>query len=181
MIVGVAALLVLTASGQIPKTPKPGESLPGIDLPGANIDHITLEDPISKDAFDGREISCFSACEANPKCVAWTYVAPNTIQGPHGQCWLKSAFVKQVPNACCTSGTLATNDIDRPGSDYRHFTKLDGKAVDVRQCRQACMSDAPCAAWTLDRNNGTCWLKKSVPAPVKNKCCVSGSFVFQPR
>jgi PAN domain len=35
---------------------------------------------------------CQSACEDDPQCKAWTYVRPNTLQGPKPRCWLKHAI-----------------------------------------------------------------------------------------
>ena len=47
---------------------------------------------------------CRDACARDPKCKAWTYVKPNTIQGPKPRCWLKYAVPKPSHSTCCVSG-----------------------------------------------------------------------------
>jgi len=36
---------------------------------------------------------CEDACARDPICKAWTYIKPNTVQGPRPRCWLK----KDIP------------------------------------------------------------------------------------
>lgn len=67
-----------------------------IDMPGndfANFD-LQRDDPTL----------CQSACLGDAKCVAWTYVKPDTIQGPRARCWLKNPAPAFVENSCCISG-----------------------------------------------------------------------------
>lgn len=47
---------------------------------------------------------CKSACDQESRCMAWTYVKPNTIQGPHPRCWLKHSIPRATKNTCCISG-----------------------------------------------------------------------------
>lgn len=47
---------------------------------------------------------CKAACDKKPDCKAWTYVKPNTIQGPRPRCWLKGSVRGAQNNDCCTSG-----------------------------------------------------------------------------
>ncbi|GEM_PF-4838239 len=47
---------------------------------------------------------CRDACARDSKCKAWTYVKPNTIQGPRPRCWLKYAVPRPSHNTCCVSG-----------------------------------------------------------------------------
>ncbi len=49
---------------------------------------------------------CLQACFADSQCKAWTFVKPNTIQGPKPRCWLKNAVPSPVSNACCASGVI---------------------------------------------------------------------------
>jgi len=65
---------------------------------------------------------------------------------------------------------------DRPGGDYRDLRMRQG---DPTQCQRACERDARCRTWTLVRAGiqgpeARCWLKDSVPGPVRNESCVSG-------
>jgi hypothetical protein len=67
--------------------------------------------------------------------------------------------------------------IDRPGSDYANF---DLPHTRPQLCHEACMRDQRCRAFTyvnpgVQGPNARCWLKDTVPPPVTNQCCVSGS------
>lgn len=69
---------------------------------------------------------------------------------------------------------LGTN---RPGRDYTSFLlSRDDPAL----CRDACMTEARCQAWTYVKpgiqhpRQAKCWLKSSAPAPEPSGCCVSG-------
>jgi hypothetical protein len=155
-----------------------------VDLPGSDIRHFTMAAPPAN-TFDTRVKQCSDACAANKDCLAWTYVKPNTIQGPLGNCWLKNAIPAPVANNCCISGAVGEGNTDRPGSDYRHFDNIGGVQVTAKQCAATCFTETQCKAWTFVRPNtiqgpkGNCWLKKAIPQPVANKCCISGSFVTQ--
>jgi M6 family metalloprotease-like protein len=70
---------------------------------------------------------------------------------------------------------------DLPGMDYKNFwINKDTEAfVAVKQCEDACQKDPQCKAFTyvnpgLQGTHGRCYLKKAVPSPVKNTCCISG-------
>ncbi len=68
-------------------------------------------------------------------------------------------------------------NIDRPGRDYKNFNL---PYPDYNLCKQACENDTQCKAWTYVKPNtiqgkyARCWLKNSIPSPVKNSCCISG-------
>jgi hypothetical protein len=47
---------------------------------------------------------CHDACMKDPQCKAWTYVKPNTIQGPNPRCWLKNNVPNPIKSGCCVSG-----------------------------------------------------------------------------
>ena len=47
---------------------------------------------------------CQKACQEDTQCQAWTYVKPNTVQGPQPNCWLKQTAPPAVRNNCCVSG-----------------------------------------------------------------------------
>jgi hypothetical protein len=59
--------------------------------------------------------ACSSACAAEAQCRAWTYVRPNTVQGPSPRCWLKSGVPPAQPNACCDSGVMVMGSGPGPG------------------------------------------------------------------
>ena len=50
---------------------------------------------------------CQQACQDSVQCKVWTYVKPNTVQGPSPNCWLKSSMSSAYPNDCCTLGIKA--------------------------------------------------------------------------
>ncbi|WP_188020330.1 PAN domain-containing protein [Deferribacter autotrophicus] len=58
---------------------------------------------------------CKQACDNDPKCKAWTFIKPNTIQGPNPRCWLKYAVPKPVLNTYCVSGVK--NNTNNPSSN----------------------------------------------------------------
>ena len=175
------SLFVAAAYGQPVKNAAGTGPMNNVDLPGSDIKHFTLAAP-PPGQFDIRMNQCSAACSTNKDCVAWTYVKPNTIQGPLGNCWLKSAIPAQAANNCCVSGVIGEANTDRPGGDYKHFDNIGGVQVTANQCATACFKDANCKAWTYVRPNtiqgpkGNCWLKNAVPAPTANKCCISGYF-----
>ncbi len=72
--------------GMEPDTDRPGMDYRSFDLPYA--------DPKL----------CMEACNKDPRCKAWTYVKPNTIQGPRPRCWLKHSVPPPKPHYCCVSG-----------------------------------------------------------------------------
>lgn len=67
-------------------------------------------------------------------------------------------------------------DTDRTYGDYKHF---DLAEANHKVCQDACAADAKCKAYTYTKPwqeySAHCWLKDSVPAPVKGRdCCTSG-------
>jgi len=137
---------------------------------------------------------CKIKCDGNPKCKAWTYVKPNTIQGPNPRCWLKHAVPAAKKNSCCVSGTKAPKppgfkpinmewNTDRPGSDFSNFNLPN---ANPQLCKNKCASNPKCKAWTyvkpntIQGPNPRCWLKHSIPAAKKNTCCISGRKVLKP-
>jgi len=67
------------------------------------------------------------------------------------------------------------NDFDRPGNDYAQHME-----VSPESCRTRCAGDGNCQAFTFVKPNpgppqGQCFLKRSEPQPVANRCCVSGT------
>jgi hypothetical protein len=67
-------------------------------------------------------------------------------------------------------------DSDRPGSDYRDF---DLPQPGYQACLDACANEPTCVAYTyvkpgMQGPNARCWLKSSVPNPIRSACCVSG-------
>lgn len=67
-------------------------------------------------------------------------------------------------------------DTNRPGHDFHNFSP---ERPDPALCRQACMEDPRCKAFTyvkpgLQGRQARCWLKDQAVAPVPDPCCSSG-------
>ena len=67
---------------------------------------------------------------------------------------------------------------NRHGGDYRSFV-IDARHADPRLCRDACLREPQCVAFTYVRSDGrgraaTCRLKSSAPLATPDTCCVSG-------
>lgn len=157
------------------KTLKEGGMAPNTNLAGSDIGRIVLRAPTSGQ-LDTREQQCAAACWADPRCRSWTYVRPNTIQGPEGNCWLKNTTPTPSTNTCCTSGTVGQPNTNRHGGDYRSFD-----AGAPQQCATACLYENQCRAWTFVRAgvqgpSAKCWLKSTIPAASTNADCISGSY-----
>jgi hypothetical protein len=69
----------------------------GIDRSGLDYSNFDLT--------DSDPTLCLNACAIDSSCKAWTYVKPNTIQGPNPRCWLKYAIPSPRQSPCCVSGT----------------------------------------------------------------------------
>jgi PKD repeat protein len=83
----VLALLAAPVAGVM------GPALGGVDIADSNIRMVVV----------GTKEECSAACDAEPACVAATFVLPGTIQGPDGHCYLKSASSPQADNFNCYS------------------------------------------------------------------------------
>jgi hypothetical protein len=72
----------------------------------------TMEQNVNRQGSDYRDFNlpaadpalCRDACVQDPRCKAWTYVKPNTVQGPVARCWLKGGVPSPNQNTCCVSG-----------------------------------------------------------------------------
>ena len=48
---------------------------------------------------------CEEKCASDPECFAWTYIKPNTVQGPNPRCWLKNSIPTTRQSFDCVSGS----------------------------------------------------------------------------
>jgi hypothetical protein len=158
--------------------PVPAGAAVGADRPGSDIAGINLASP--------NPTTCKNACDGNANCKAWTFVKPG-IQGAQARCYLKNPIPAQVANSCCISGVKlppppapippgAENNRDRPGNDFANFNL---PAANAALCRDACLGQANCRAWTYVKPGvqgpaPRCYLKNPTPVAVNDNCCVSG-------
>ena len=100
-----------------------------------------------------------------------------------GACLVALAFLAA---AISVRPALAQANFDRPGNDYLSVPVISG---DPAECALVCERDRRCRAWSFNyptdiTERAVCWLKSSVPARLKSKCCVSGvrgAGVVEPR
>jgi hypothetical protein len=88
---------------------------------------------------------------------------------------------RQVAVALTTAVTAAQNepfrleyDTNRPGGNYAQRTE-----VSPESCRAVCSGDGTCQAFSFMKPPpgvmaGQCFLKRTVPTPVGDRCCLSG-------
>ena len=165
---GVGALLLFPASAEGQRY---GDR---INRPGGDFVDFDLPQP------DPR--LCQAACDRHAQCRAWTYVRPGR-QATRPRCWLKNTVPFPIEDACCVSGVdrragdLYQEGTDRPGMDYRSFNL---NRAEPALCEAACVAQGVlCRAWSyvgpgVQGPYARCWLKKSVPPPRPDPCCVSG-------
>ncbi|HTV34366.1 MAG TPA: PAN domain-containing protein, partial [Methylocella sp.] len=151
-----------------------GPQEPGNDRPGSDFSNFDL--PEANPAI------CEQQCSSQSSCKAWTYVAPNTTQGPNPRCWLKNAIPLAVARSCCTSGLKVAihpsgfspieGAFDRPGGDFANFNVPNG---DPLLCQGECAGNSQCVAWAFVGDTSQCWLKSSSPPLVPNVNVTTGS------
>jgi hypothetical protein len=93
---------------------------------------------------------------------------------------LAAVALGAVPALAQGEGSLLEVGIDRPGDDLNCVFPVD----DAMTCQATCQGNPDCAAFTWVRAghitrppfNGRpiCCLKRVVPAPTPNDCCISG-------
>jgi hypothetical protein len=59
--------------------------------------------------------------------------------------------------------------IDRYGSDYK-----DLQVQNLQECREVCLKEPQCRAFSFNRSANQCWLKNSVPLRKENATFISG-------
>jgi hypothetical protein len=89
------------------------------DRPGSDYDNfdVRADDPAL----------CRQACERDSRCRAWTYVQPNTIQGPNPRCWLKDAVPPPQRNRSCVSGVVTGSDEGDVRPDHSRHGGVEGE------------------------------------------------------
>lgn len=76
--------------------PVPGRPLNGVNLLGRDYSNFSMP--------QARFTLCQSACQADVRCAAWTYVQPGVLGAAQARCWLNDHVPNQYRNACCVSG-----------------------------------------------------------------------------
>lgn len=86
----------LIKPGQQVVLPSNDPMMVGTDLMGNDYNRTLLD--------DNNAASCQSICDKDAKCLAWSWVKPNSGQGPKAVCYVKSAIPNQTKNPNVTSG-----------------------------------------------------------------------------
>jgi hypothetical protein len=145
------------------------------DRSGSDLTHFDLPQP--------NPSMCEERCQHEGACKAWTYMAPNTTQGPAPRCWLKTAVPLAQANNCCVSGLKVPiqpagydpmqGAFDRLGSDFASF---DVPTPEPLLCQGECAGNSKCVAWAfVQAPKPHCWLKDVIPAAVPNTGVTAGA------
>jgi hypothetical protein len=120
-----------------------GPQQTGADRPGADYNNFNL--PAANPTM------CEERCAHDANCKAWSYVAPNTTQGPVPHCLLKNATPLTQASNCCVAGVKVDfhpanlgpmqGAYDRPGNDFASF---DLAAGDPYLCQGECAQNPNC-------------------------------------
>ena len=167
-----ASLAILAVAG-------PAAAQVGYDRHGGDYTSFSIR--------SGDPALCAARCEREPRCRAWSFSYPRTIN-TLATCWLKSAVPARTEAECCASGVRGAGvierrggavefGIDRLGGDYRNF-ELKPDATG-ESCKAACDGDKRCRAWTYVRPGyiapvARCYLKSRLTGPKRKPCCISG-------
>jgi hypothetical protein len=103
-------------------------------------------------------------------CLAFTFIFSFSAPGPVHAGTADAIMESKRPSP------LADANTDRPGQDLRGFNL---NTTNPNDCEAACAGDRKCKAWTyvkpgVQGAKARCWLKRDVPPPRQNNCCVSG-------
>jgi PAN domain/TIR domain len=171
-----------TAQAGLPPGIKLDEIMPNVAFRGSLYRIAESADPPA----------CQAACQAEARCVAWTYTAqrPNDTTG---HCSLKAVIPQQFIDGCCTSGVVRVPDpelrvpppipsgvtgaltgVELEGGSYRYFPDAT-----IEGCQAACRADNQCIAWDYVRpgifaTDARCFLKNKMAMEVQSPCCVAG-------
>ncbi len=81
-----ATAIAISANASALDEPEKFKIENNIDRMGGDYHSLTLAP--AHDSY----ATCQSLCVRAQRCKAFTYVRPNTTQGPHGRCWLLTAL-----------------------------------------------------------------------------------------
>jgi len=136
--------------------------------------------------------ACRDACQADSRCKAWTYVLPNTVQGPYPRCWLKHGIPQATANNCCVSGVKAAQRkvTPQPGMtqaecearfcpECRNSVNLLGASVDPG-CERCLRAQTDSIRACIDGSGGTSPVTTGNNGPPQGRECYVASTYDQP-
>ena len=120
-----------------------------IDRPGQDFRNFDLSsaDPAA----------CEYECRQDPNCRSWTYVKPNTIQGPNPRCWLKTGIPNPVSDTCCVSGVagrLSSQQCDCWLGGYDSYPQAQGPGGSRDECDLIGMMTEWTNGWNTHKGGG---------------------------
>ena len=166
---------------------RPGSGYPGNGQPGTGANRYGLTEEFGYDrrgadysSTETRTLSaCQAACRDDARCLAYTFSAQQ------GRCWLKSRVHEAQASRDMVTGYKLADwandggsgwgslteewDLDRRGNDYQDY-----RADSLGECKQECLDDNRCRAYTFDTRTRTCYLKDRANAPLRNEGMVTG-------
>jgi hypothetical protein len=128
---------------------------------------------------DGTVETCHALCIQDDQCNAFSFVEAG-VQGVDPRCWLKDVVRDPEPRVGSTTAIVRSEGLEwgvnRPGGDYVNYSV---SPAHPSACRQACVSDPDCRAFTYIEPNvqsvaARCWLKSRVPTGSVETGRVSG-------
>lgn len=125
---------------------------------------------------------CRSACAGDTSCVAFTF------NRQHRWCFLKSSASGLKADGQATSGVLSSIDLDSSGPPggagmrLYHGTDFAGRDLDkkgvrptsLEECKNICVSNPSCNAFSWVSKSRWCWPKSDVARPEHRPGIVSG-------
>lgn len=167
------------AVGVLPDTIGPGTTIEwSTDRPGSDYARLILSS-----ADPG---ACQRRCLQDPNCRMFVYKKPGYEgEGSQPLCYLKRVTPAAETDPCCISGIKTANtrssttlewSTDRPRSDYSR-TVLP--YAEPGLCQEKCLQDPKCKVFVYKApgNEGPealCYLKATIPQPIRATCCVTG-------
>ena len=124
-------------------------------------------------ATSTRDLAACQATTAQNYCVSRNYKTAQAYKvDATGN--LSELVCNRPVAAAAVAEWLPMFDANIMGYDRREFVLKRGE--DWKRCKAACEADGGCQAWTVSRENNTCYLKwDGYPELVSyNACCVTG-------
>lgn len=125
-------------------------------------------------ATSSRDLATCQATTARNYCVGRDYQTAQSYKVDGAGNLAELVCTRPVAAAVAVAEWLPMFDANLMGYDRREFVMRRGE--DWKRCKAACDADSGCNAWTVSRENNTCYLKwDGNPELVSyNACCVTG-------
>lgn len=125
-------------------------------------------------ATSARELGACQSATAQGYCLSRDYRTAQSFKVDAAGNLAELVCTRPVAAAVAVAEWLPMFDANIMGYDRREFGLKRGE--DWKRCKAACEMDGGCQAWTVSRENNTCYLKwDGNPELVSyNACCITG-------